>query len=679
MPKGFVLEQQPAQQPQINKQRINQLFRQLGGRLPTQEPSPTTTQFFPGAVGARLVPDTKELQRRKAFQELRQSFSKERIGGALAFEAGIKPPSTLPRTIGATVGSLAALGVGALIPGPEEVATIPVAAKIGAEIVGAGLGGATGRGLQAIIDPDDEFTFGEFARVFGEEAALEAISVGTVGAGRRLLGGARKTLIPEAKRLSAQLVEAGQRAGVKGRRVITKGLRRAQTRLLPAQFSENQLIDTIQGVGEGSLVGSNVLFQFKRGQKVALKQLEKELAETFLGGAEKRGNAEVGAILFDTITGKQKAFKETASQLYGVVDELAGNVRVGTSTLKNFAQSEIDRAAKAAGVGQTPTSRTLLNRIVKLDDTIDFKTAQDLRSGLLDITRKAEAKLTRDPKALGLAKQLSGRVDASMRKAAGEGTGDLLRAFNRANNFFKAGRKRFNDKVIERLTRKIVDEPEVAARAIFQPRSSRQIQLVRKVAGKKTFNELRSTWLEQLLKDSASKEVGEEGELLGVTFLNKFNNMGDDTLNVIFTPPQIKQIRDLGKTAAILQKKTGGVGGSLKILQGVAAFGLVASPLLPEGEFRRLSGTASGMILLGPAVIARMMTNPASARLLSEGFKLGTGTRQGVALTGRLIRDVLKTRAQLNKEEQARTNKLLQQERTRQPTLPQTRPFGRGF
>ena len=132
-------------------------------------------------------------------------------------------------------------------------------------------------------------------------------------------------------------------------------------------------------------------------------------------------------------------------------------------------------------------------------------------------------------------------------------------------------------------------------------------------------------------------------------------------------------------------------------MQGIAAFGLVASPLLPEGEFRRLSGTASGMILLGPAVIARMMTNPISARLLSEGFRLGTGTRQGVALTGRLIRDVLKTRAELNREEQERMMRLLrninskekrklQQRRTaREPTIEQLRGRpafgfgGRGF
>lgn len=632
------------------QQRTRELFKQLGGRLPTT--GPLTSQFFPGAVAgaARISPDVREIQRRKAFGELRQQFSREQIGSALAFEAGTKPPSTLPRTIGATVGSLAALGVGVLIPGPEEFATVPAAAKIGAEIFGAGLGGAIGRGLQVAADPDEDFTFGEFARVFGEEAALETLSIGVVGAGRKLLGGAKRTLVPEASRLSAQLVEAGERAGVKGRRVITRGFTRAQTRLLPAQFSENQLIDTVQGIGEGSLVGSNVLFQFKRGQKVALKQLESELVETFLQGAERRGNAEIGGILFDTITGKQKAFKETASQLYGAVDDLARGVKVNTSTLKTFAQSEIDRAARAGGVGQTPASRALLSRVAGLDDTVDFRTAQDVRSGLLSITRTAEAKLTLDPKALGLAKQLTKRIDTSMREAGAAGSNELLKASNRANSFFKAGSKRFNDKVITRLTRKIVDEPEIAARAIFQPRSSQQIQLVKKVAGKKTFNELRSTWLEQLLKDSSSKEVGEEGELLGKTFLSKFNNMGDDTLNVIFSPQEIKQIRDLGKTAALLQKKTGGVGGSLKILQGVAAFGLVASPLLPEGEFRRLSGTAAGLILLGPAVVARMMTNPTSARLLSEGFKLGTGTRQGVALTARLVRDVLKTRKQLNKE-----------------------------
>ncbi len=651
--------QQINQQPQAASPEAVGLFKQLGGKFPTQEPEPTTVTGLPFGAAPIVAPDTQEIQRRKAFSGLQQmGFSREHIGSGLAFEAGLKPPSTLPRIAGATIGSLAALGLGAFIPGPEELATVPAAAKIGAEIVGAGLGGATGRALQVAADPDESFTFGEFARVFGEEAALEALSIVTVGGGRRVLSGAKRTLVPEGARLSAQLVDAGERAGVKGRRIATTGfLTKARTRFLPAQFSENQLIDTVQSIGEGSLVGSNVIFQFKRGQKVALKQLEKELAETFLKGAEKRGNAEMGAILFDTITGKQKAFKETASQLYGAIDDISGGVRVDITDLKRFAQAEIDRGVRAGGVGQTPTSRTLLNRIVNLDD-VDFRTGQDIKSGLGDIIRKGESKLTPDPKSVGLGKQLIGRMDNAMERAAKSGPQGLFEKWRAADKFFKTGSLGVNSKIIRRLTRKLIDEPEIAARAIFQPRSSRQIQLVKKVAGKKTFNELRSTWLEQLLKDSASKEVGEEGELLGKTFLNKFNNMGDDTLKAIFTPTEIGQIRDLGKTAAILQKRTGGVGGSLKILQGVAAFGLVASPFLPEGEFRNLSGTAAGMILLGPAVIARMMTNPTSARLLSEGFKLGTGTRQGVALTARLIKDVLRTRAAINKQEAKRQRRL---------------------
>ena len=474
---------------QIPSEKAMQLFGQLGGKFPTQGP-PTKTLFLP--QGPMQTADTGEIQRRKAFQELQQmGFSREEIGSGLAFEAGLKPPSSIPRLLGATIGSLGALGLGAFIPGPEEIVTVPGAAKIGAEIIGAGFGGAIGRGLQVAADPDEEFTFQEFVRVFGEEAALEAISIGTVGAGRKLLGGAKKTIIPEAKRLSGQLGEAGKRAGVKGRRVITKGLTRARMRLLPAQFSENQLIDTVQGIGEGSLVGSNIIFQFKRGQKLALGQLEKELTETFLKGAEKRGNAEMGAILFDTITGKQKVFKETASQLYGAIDDISGGIRVNVSDLKRFAQSEIDRGLRAGGIGQTPTSRTLLDRIIGLDD-IDFRTGQDIKSGLGDIIRRGESKLTPDPKSVGLAKQLIKRIDTAMEKAARGGPQGLFGKWRAADKFFKAGSENINGKVVRRLARRLADEPEIAASAIFHPRSSKQIQLVKQVIGKKRFNEVRS-------------------------------------------------------------------------------------------------------------------------------------------------------------------------------------------
>lgn len=655
---------QSQQTPIIGGKRAGQLLSQLGGQLPATGalpslPQPTTELGI--NVSLALQTRREEQQRRTAFAELQKAgFSKEKIGEALAFEAGTKPLSTLARTAGATIAGLAALGVGALIPGPEELFTVPGAIKAGAEIVSAGLGGAIGAGLQAAADPDIEFTFGEFLRVFGEEATLEGLSVGGVGVARVLLGGAKKTLIPGIQQLSIQLAGAGKRAGVKGRRVITRGFTRAQMRFLPATFSQNQIVDTLQGIGEGSLVGSNTIFQFKRGIRKSVVQLQKELVENFTKGAEKQGTLAASTVLFDTLKGNRTAWSKAGGMLYRTLDD--EGVEVSMRGLKKFTKGQWDLILETGEIAGDPKLNTIFRRAgTKLPPSASFEAGHFLRSKLLSIERAAKKGAVPKPQTAKIARDMINEITSSMEIAAKTRPG-LFKQYRQAADFWRAGSKKFDNDIVRGLTRKLRNHPQLAALAVFHPNTAQEIKLVREAVGEKAFKEMRGAWLEQLLKDSASKEVGEEGVLMGTNFLNKFSNMGDETLTAIFTKKEIGTIEDLAKIAAFVQQKTGGVGGSLKILQGVAVFGLVAAPLLPEGQFRNITGTTAGMILLGPAVVARMMTNPVSARLLSEGFKVRAGTSQGVALVARLVREVLKTRAQINQERQERVRQLLREE-----------------
>lgn len=652
--------QQPAtQQLDPRQQRIDQLLGQIGKNIPLAGP-----ERLPIAAGGPgpLSRVGQLSQQQQAFQELQNmGFSREDIGSALAVRAGTKQPSTLPRMIGATIGGVAALGLGAFIPGPEEAFTVPAGIKIGAEIVGAGLGGATGAGLQAAADPDTEFTFKEFARVFGEEAAFEALGIGATSGLRKLLGGAAKTLTPEVSRLSAQLAGAGKRAGVKGRRVITRGGRRAQMRFLPATFSQNQIIDTLQGIGEGSLVGSNTIFQFKRGIRKSVVQLQKELVEDFTEGTAKRGTLAASTVLFDTLKGNRTAWSKAGGMLYRTLDD--EGVEVSMKGLQRFTKGQWDLILETGEIAGDPKLNAIFRRAgTKLPPSSSFEASHLLRSKLLSIERAAKKGITPKPNTARIARDMINEITSSMETAAKVRPG-LFKQYRRAADFWRAGSKRFDNDIVRGLTRKLRNHPQLAALAVFHPNTAQEIKLVRKAAGEKAFKEMRGAWLEQLLKDSASKEVGEEGVLMGTEFLNKFGNMGDETLDAIFTKREIATIEDLAKTAAFAQQKTGGVGGSLKIVQGIAAFSLVASPLLPEGNFRGITRGTAGVILLGPAVIARMMTNPLSAKLLSEGFKARIGTRQGIALTARLIRDVIKTRSQLNSEEIQRDRRITQETR----------------
>lgn len=630
--------------------QIQRLQKQLGGQLPSTGELPPDLPPYTEFGQATMSLERRRIERKKrdAFAQLRKlGFSTDQIAGALAFEQGIKPPSKIPQTIGALGGTLL---LGRLIPGPVD--DIAIGARLlrgGAQAVSAGLGGMGGKFLQQWADPDAEFNKAELMKVGVEETVLEGITLGLAPIGRRLLGGAKKTAIAGAERLSKKLAAAGKRLGIK-----------TPTRFLPAQFSENQMIDTIQGIGENSLVGSNVVFQYKKGQLRAAGDLVEGLSETISKGASKRSVDDVASILLDTIEDRGITHRVATSHLFGQLDVVIGKADiVDMRSTKTLAQEILERSAKAGNIGHTETSLGLLRDVADdIDDIVSFETAQDVRSGLLDILRKGQSKLTPDPKAVGIVKRLAPSIDGAMENAARKISPDANKLWRRANHFYKAGQKRFHNKTIQKLVRDLPDKPE-AANVIF--RSKFNILRVKKAAGDKAFQEVKGAWIEAIVKDSMLPDptaVKGIGQPVGMRVLKKFNGIGQEALDTAFTKAEQLTVRDNARILATIQAKLGGQSGSLRFVQGAALAGIIASPLIEESAGRQ-AGRASGVLLIGPAVLGRLMTKPWFGKLLSEGYKVPRGTQKGIALTARLVRNVLKTRKEINQERKKRRSREL--------------------
>lgn len=659
----------------VQLEQANRLLKGLRGRVPSQGPLPQVTRPVGGTFGGSTVVSgqlrRQEVQRRDSFKRLLDlGFTTDEIVGALAFEEAIKPPSKLPQTAGSIAATIA---LSKAIPGPADDIALGARLLRGtARTTAAGLGAVAGKALQDIADPDADFNFERLLPVFGEEAAIEAVTLGLSPVAKKIIGGAKRTAIEGGQRLGKRLTEAGRKIGIK-------------TRFLPAQFSENQLIDTLQGIGENSLVGSNTIFQFKRGQLKAATSLVDELSETISRGAKNRSLDEMASLTIDAVEDRGLAHSVTASKLFGAVDVASVGAKVDLRPVKNLAKDISARAARAGNIGQTDTSLNMLKRLTDdIDDLTSFETAQDIRSGLLDILRKGQSKVTPDPKSVGIVKRITPEVDAAMSQAARNAGPEVEPLWRRANQFWKAGRKRFNNKLINKLMRDLPERPEVITK-VFRPGGTKTVLRVKKAVGAKTFQELKGTYIEHIVRESSKIDpsaLAGAGDSVGNKILKQFNGLGDSTLKVAFTPTEIQAVQDSARILGLVQAKTGGQAGALRFVQGTALAGIVAAPFIPGERVGEGVTLASGVLLLGPAVLSRLMVNPKFARLLSEGFKAKAGTQQAVALGARLARNVLQARREINRERRKKQLELERQSRAIRPAVQpqQLRGFGgRGF
>ena len=75
--------------------------------------------------------------------------------------------------------------------------------------------------------------------------------------------------------------------------------------------------------------------------------------------------------------------------------------------------------------------------------------------------------------------------------------------------------------------------------------------------------------------------------------------------------------------------------------------GLVVGPIA-GGEAGKQATKGAGLLLIGPAVMGRLLETETFSKLLAEGFKATPGSQQSVVLAARLMRTVLKARKEIN-------------------------------
>jgi hypothetical protein len=496
--------------------------------------------------------------------------------------------------IGGTAGGIIG-GIAGAPLGPGGV--------IGGATLGATLGGAGGEvGRQYVKGEEID---ARKATIEGGWQGVFELGGGAFGA---VLG---KIAKPLAHRVPKEATELQRWFGGKTGEKFTSGM-----------MTDNFLIDSLEKMSEKSMFGGQPMQLYKR----SLESASDSLTDIFL----KRMHSdlapdEVGRVLQNAVEEGRTLFNASARTMYGEVDSLVKGAGVDLRGLKQWFSEEVQESM-LKGVTSKQMGDSLAESIGKLDDFVTFSQAQKLRSELW--AERTAAEFKRDY-AGGLAKKALGMTDSAMEEAAKGRSQEALKAWRAANKFYKIGKDIFNNKFIRAIANK---DPELLAAHVFQPKKISNIRRIKTILKDDpgAWKNLKSAYAEKMFRDATSVRTG---ETIGNTLKSHYKRMGDDVMKEVWSPEEYTFLKNIASAKHMVQKEVGGGGGMvIQIAQGGAVLGLVGG-VMPSG--------ASLSILVTPWAMGKVLTRPTAIKWLTEGLKVPVSTPHGVALSGRIVRELL--------------------------------------
>lgn len=668
-----------AEQQSGREQKVNQLFEQLGGKIPSMEPE--KLPFLAGGPGPLSRVGTLK-PRQEAFRELQDlGFTREQIDLSLRTKKILDRPR-IGRTVGGMVGPFAATAIaGRAIPGPiDDAAILTYLIAAG----GAGTGGVAGEAIQTGIEEKRLIGRREALKAFAIEAGTEVGGRAVVGVGKLALSPFIRKVVPEAaalvddfakvggtfspseldKRFSLRISEAFSR-GSFGAKEIFQEFEEKQGRAVLA-FADN----IIESIGEG-----------------VARETPEKIGEIFAGDITRPGGRVFGILddLFDPLykqvddlahSQAQRAFRQVKAggpairgisgkfQTARELQRLQLTPKVSTKTLKQFAKKHLATDTRLNSQFLSPAGRSKLTKVIEMSDEISFSDMRTLRSSFLKDTRK----LARDvDQSEGIIKQLVGVTDKAIfdPKAAKNLSGEALNLLENTNRLYRAAQEGLKTTFSEKLAKRLLKNPSGVIKEVFPNNNPKAIRLLRKsliepisgkpsAEGKILWNQLRQAWLADAV-DLASKE----GVAKPKVFNNQLLKMGKKGLREMF--PENSKMEGVKKIRTIFEiaGKTPPTGASL-FSRGAQIGGLAMMYNSgKEGDF--IGFTAGATLAVGPLAFAKLATNPRGIKFLTRGFKMKPGASGLVPLAVRMVKLVEQIAQTENRQRQTLEQRKLQE------------------
>jgi len=572
--------------------------------------------------------------------------------------------------------------IGGLLGAPAgPVTAVPLAA----------LGGAGGKAIEDIYN---QYVNPEEASKSSQEAALKILKAGGEEAAYEVGGRVVGKVLGKVYHVARPKVAAGIEE-------LQSLMKKYGGNFTAAERTESFLTQTVDSLVRGSLSGKGIMKQADDINEAALKAWQKDLSNTIASSAkENMPDSVFGNLVKDTLANGKAAFKGAMNEIYGSFDELVKtNIREGllekqvsspivdasgkpiqttilekvieevrpvdVRPLKNEAADLLAKLNRIQKIGLGDFGGETISKIFNLDDALRFSDAQTLRSTLLDISRKvaddpAEAKLA------GSINRFASKITKAMDEAAEKQGPDIARAYKEIKRQAEKGYSSFNDNFIVNLMKdktaservgellyKSGNESQIAA---FRKALLRAARYDKSINPSKVWQQTQQKYMEALFKDNQRKIGIEAGETLaefenkvGVIDATKMLDALQDAKKnrtfkaMITSSKQREDIINMVKAAAITQQKSvAGLSMLMQLSQGGVIVNMVSGA---EGAAKK-----AATLFFPTSLMAKMMTNPNTIRLLTSAFKTPMSAKQAPIILSKLMIAYENEQAKENKE-----------------------------
>ena len=330
---------------------------------------------------------------------------------------------------------------------------------------------------------------------------------------------------------------------------------------------------------------------------------------------------------------------------------------VNTGEIKGFARDVQKLSDELRGFGAEEQGFNTVKQVLQFNDNLSFNAAKNARTSLLNMARNRSLEGKADP-AIGLARKLASQVDGAIEKALKKHAPKQLKLWRKANRAYKATNEQFDNRLIREIfdmvNRKKGGNPEDVIRTVFKPGAITNVKRIKRAVDPRTWGEIKRFHTENLLKQSSLgaeelaagglqrgttiTDLGAGGRLLdGAKFKQNLFGLGNEMLNTIYTTKELVTLKAVARQMDLSQRTVGqGLGRMfIQLSQAGAIIGV-------------LSGRAAGLgipLIIGPGILSRVFTNPVTAKLLIQGYKLPAGSPQLASILARLSASVVEMEA----------------------------------
>lgn len=629
----------------LNKRQAEEQMNMATAQPDLNRPAPQQPQagLFSGIINKRQQagfdpnspsfyasePDSNMIISEPVPQEQQKNFELQAMREKLIAEGKIKPETSywnelkkewMP-VVGGTAGSLALEeAAGKATQGmPKPIQAI---SRLGGAVVGAFGGGMGGKGYEqtykSLTDPNAPSKTLEQLYAEQKEAGKSQTISELEGRGAsKILG---KALQPISQKWVKPMAKQ-----------VNEVLAKYKAHLLPSQATASSFQDTLQGFAEGAWFGNSKLNQFTaKTQPEALVKYQDDVIKSISKIATNKQQA--GEVLADALSDYSQAFHAASGKLYTEVAKKAKTAVVDAVPLKKMATSKLRELEGNPDIGATKAIKDFYEKILNTPDSLSFKKAKRIRSDVLDEGRKLEMELgSKNPKLQREIDLAADQLDRGMGQSAQRISPELYSKWREANAFYRQGKRQFQTKLMKQLDPIIRDNPEKAVDAIFKPGMNKQIVQLQKMIKPQSWQRMKTAFLDGMLAKSEIKTSETTGLTSGNIFLSNlrpYEKQG--TLNLIYSPEEVKAIKLIGHIGRAIQDKTGQESGSMAIT--------LAQPgaIYKAASGKKITaGIAS--ITLAPSMISMLITSPKGAKWFTEGVSLPANSPKYAAFITRLL------------------------------------------